>query len=117
MSDSYQAIYDAVRSRVSPCDVSSVLAEAARQAFDISFASEAVKQELCFAASEAARPSVLFRPELSVDGNAYCALYGPDLVQGCAGFGDTPAAAMADFDKNWASMKAPTILVRQERSA
>lgn len=52
-------------------------------------------------------PHVLMRPELSVDGNMYCALYGPDLHSGCAGFGETPEAAMADFDKNWREMKAP----------
>jgi hypothetical protein len=52
------------------------------------------------------RPHVLMRPALSVDGNMYCALYGDDLVQGCAGFGPTAAAAMADFDANWSGQKA-----------
>jgi hypothetical protein len=47
------------------------------------------------------RPSAVFRPALSVDGNQYCALFGADLHSGVAGFGDTPEAAMADFDKNW----------------
>jgi hypothetical protein len=54
-------------------------------------------------------PHVLMRPILSVDGNMYCALYGADLVQGCAGFGETVAAAMADFDKNWREAKAPNL--------
>lgn len=60
--------------------------------------------------TEAARsaPHVLMRPALSLDGNMYCALYGEDLMNGCAGFGETPEAAMADFDKNWRSAKAPT---------
>lgn len=48
------------------------------------------------------RPSVLFRPRLSVDGNQWCALYGDNLQDGVAGFGDSPADAMFDFDKNWA---------------
>lgn len=48
---------------------------------------------------------VLMRPALSVDGKQWCALYGENLQDGCAGFGDTPAAAMADFDKNWTSQK------------
>lgn len=47
------------------------------------------------------RPSAVYRPTLSIDGNQYCALYGADLQSGVAGFGDTPDAAMADFDKNW----------------
>lgn len=53
------------------------------------------------------RPSVLMRPALSLDGDMYCALYGANLMEGCAGFGETAAAAMADFDKNWGSLKAP----------
>ena len=46
-------------------------------------------------------PSVLFRPRLSLDGNQWCALYGENLQEGVAGFGDSPEGAMADFDKNW----------------
>ncbi|HET6788177.1 MAG TPA: hypothetical protein VFH49_09460 [Aquabacterium sp.] len=53
------------------------------------------------AAIEAQRPSVLFRPSLSVDGNQWCALYGDNLQDGVAGFGDSPEAAMAGFDKAW----------------
>lgn len=52
--------------------------------------------------SELARaPHVLMRPSLSVDGNMWCALYGENLQDGLAGFGETPELAMADFDKNW----------------
>jgi len=53
------------------------------------------------------RPSVLYRPTISLDGNCYCALYGDDLMAGCAGFGETMADAMTDFDKNWMQQKAP----------
>jgi hypothetical protein len=53
-------------------------------------------------------PHVLLRPAISLDGNMYCVLYGEDLMSGCAGFGSTLAEAMADFDKNWVSAKAPT---------
>jgi hypothetical protein len=59
------------------------------------------------AALAAAAPHVLMRPRLFVDGNQYCALYGDDLVDGCAGFGDTPAAAMDAFDRAWATAKPP----------
>lgn len=52
-------------------------------------------------AYEHARPSVLFRPELMVDGNKWCALYGDNPQDGVAGFGDSPAEAMLDFDKHW----------------
>ena len=53
------------------------------------------------AAAHYERPSVLYRPKLSVDGNQWCALYGDDLRSGVAGFGDSPNDAMYDFDKNW----------------
>jgi hypothetical protein len=41
------------------------------------------------------------RPAIYPDGDMWCALYGEDLRNGVAGFGATPAAACADFDKNW----------------
>lgn len=50
-------------------------------------------------------PHVLMRPVIFPDGNQWCALYGEDLQQGVAGFGDTPAAAAMDFDANWMRQK------------
>ena len=47
--------------------------------------------------------SVMYRPVLSVDGDQWCALYGADLQSSVAGFGDSPAAAMCDFNRNWAT--------------
>jgi hypothetical protein len=110
MSDSYQAVYDAVRSRISPCDVGSMVSDAAFRAFDISFAREIVQQEICYAASQAARPSVLYSPTLSADGSMWCALLGDDLQIGIAGFGETPAEAMAAFDKAFLSDRTPTAI-------
>ncbi len=49
------------------------------------------------------RPSAIYRPSLHIDGNQWCALYGDNLQDGVAGFGDSPAAAMWDFDKAWAA--------------
>jgi hypothetical protein len=107
MSDTYQAVYDAVRSRISnPGDA---IERAAREAFDISWAVARVEDNLRGVASAWERPSVLFRPEISLDGNMYCALFGKDLMEGCAGFGETMEAAMWDFDKNWREQKAPHV--------
>jgi hypothetical protein len=53
------------------------------------------------AAARYERPSAVFRPRLSIDGNQWCALYGDNLQDGVAGFGDSPADAMWDFDRNW----------------
>ena len=55
------------------------------------------------AAAEHERPCVLFRPKLSLDGNQWCALYGENIQDGVAGFGDSPAHAMREFDKAWLS--------------
>ncbi len=53
------------------------------------------------AAWEYQRPSVVFKPELSKDGNMWCALLGANLQEGVAGFGTTPAKAMWAFDAAW----------------
>ena len=47
------------------------------------------------------RPSTIFRPVIALDGNKWCALYGDNPQEGIAGFGDSPADAMVDFDKQW----------------
>ncbi|MEG1654825.1 MAG: hypothetical protein RRZ38_15820 [Hafnia sp.] len=49
---------------------------------------------------EYSRPSAVFRPQLSQDGDAWLAIYG-DLPTGVVGCGESPAEAMADFDKKW----------------
>lgn len=53
------------------------------------------------AAMEKFRPSYLYRPRLTRDGNKWCALYGENLVDGVAGFGDSPDEAYREFDKAW----------------
>lgn len=59
------------------------------------------------AAQAAQLPSVLYRPRLMADGSMWCALYGDDLATGVAGFGETPAEAMHEFDKAWSTAKTP----------
>jgi len=61
---------------------------------------ESVRQD---AAHAALRPSTLYRPVLSIDGNKWCALYGTDLMNGVAGFGDSPADAYEAFDRAWSA--------------
>ncbi|WEM01112.1 MULTISPECIES: hypothetical protein [Delftia] len=102
MSDSYQPIYDAIRSRIGGCDVGQAVEMAIRSAFDnAGHLMACVAQEFSASAHEQQRPAVLFRPALSVDGNQWCALYGDNLQDGVAGFGNTPAEAMTDFDRQW----------------
>ena len=94
-----QEIYDAVRSKISGGDIGSVIEGVAREALDISFRAEIVSQEYITAAMEQQRPSVLFKPEITQDGDAWIALLGPDLAVGVVGVGQTPAEAMHDFDR------------------
>lgn len=108
MSDTYQAIYDAACRRIQGGNVSDAIESALRDAFGSAHSIMAsVAQYYSAAAEELARPSVVYRPTISIDGDQWSALYGDNLQEGVAGFGASPAEAMADFDKNWfAKLKA-----------
>jgi predicted RNase H-like HicB family nuclease len=99
MSDSYQAIYDAVRSRISNGDIGEAVLNAASRAFDISFFTARLQEQMYATAQEMQRPSAIFRPKLSIDGTSWCALLGADLETGLCAFGDTPSEAMTAFDQ------------------
>jgi len=108
--DTYQPIYDAVRSRIHSCDVGSIVERAAMQAFDTGNLVPLAQEAIGIITHAYDRPSAVYRPTISLDGNMYCALYGEDLMAGCAGFGETMDAAMADFDQNWWKQKAPKMV-------
>lgn len=55
--------------------------------------------------SEYERPCVVFKPRLTLDGNAWIACFGEDLQVGVVGTGNTPDAAMRDFDRAWYANK------------
>lgn len=76
---------------------------------DFSYQRAAMQDAIWEVAASMQRPSVLFRPAISMDGNMWCALYGDNLQDGVAGFGASVAEAMADFDKNWNSDQAHKI--------
>lgn len=46
-------------------------------------------------------PSAIYRQKVFRDGNSWCALYGDNIQEGVCGFGDTPAAAIYDFNQCW----------------
>ena len=98
MSDNYQAVYDAVKSSMP--NMNQLCSDIVAQ-FDFSHQAEIIKEDLLNIVSEQTRPSVLYRPSIQRDGNQWCALYGADLHDGVAGFGDSPAEAMAEFDNEW----------------
>lgn len=101
MSDSYQAIYDAARSKIRNGDVGQAVSEVARQMLDISHVTPLAIEAIGIIRYEMTRPSVLFRPRISLDGNKWCALYGENLQEGVAGFGNSPEAACCEFDNAW----------------
>lgn len=107
--DTYQPIYDAVRSRLSNGDIGQAVQSVMREAnlaHYVECAATLIGYEATKAAEAYAAPSAIYRPALTIDGNQWCALYGENLQDGVAGFGDTPAAAMLAFDHAWATCKA-----------
>lgn len=73
----------------------------------ICFAADMAKIAWQEAAWEQQRPSVVFKPALYPDGNMWCALFGDNLQEGVAGFGETPAKAMYAFDQAWMNELTP----------
>ena len=57
-------------------------------------------------------PHVYMRPRIYLDGDQWCALYGRDLQEGVAAFGDTPADACRAFDLTWKEL-TPELKLRQ----
>lgn len=104
MSDTYQAVFDAVRSKMANIDVGGAIEQSMRDAnipHYFEMAMHAAQQAAASIEEFHTAPSAIYRPAISIDGNQWCALYGDDLQCGVAGFGDTPEQAMADFDRNW----------------
>jgi len=66
------------------------------------------------AAYEQMRPSVVFKPSLSQDGDMWCALFGDNLQGGVAGFGETPAKAMWAFDTAWLHPTGSHVIPRKD---
>ena len=99
MSDVYQAAYDAIRARIGNCDIGTAV-ENAMCGANISFYFDQMMNAFDEQFYEHTRPSALFKPALSLAGIGWIAIYG-DLPTGVVGIGDSPAAAMRDFDNNW----------------
>ncbi len=98
---SYDAIYNGTRQALR-CDAERAIRDAVdTQIQGLSQAIIIIKDEYQITAIEQRRPSVIFRPSLTIDGNGWCALYGDNLQDGVAGYGATPDAAMRSFDEAW----------------
>jgi hypothetical protein len=100
MSEYQIEIYDAIRNRFSQFD-SQGLMDRIVSNFDCSMSIARIEEQFKMAAVCMQEASAIYRPKLSIDGNQWCALYGDNLQDGVAGFGDSPELAMVDFNKNW----------------
>jgi len=100
MGNTYQAIYDAVRSKISGFNAQELFDRIIRN-FDFSHHAKVVKRHIVTVTNEQKRPSVLFRPELKFDVDEWRAQYGKGVYEGVIGTGDSPDEAMRDFDEKW----------------
>ena len=104
MSDTYQPVFDAVRTSLRNTDIGQAVSDAV-VASGLSHCIGQIQTNFSIAIGDVqeamVRPSVLFRPSVYLDGNQWCALYGPNIQEGVCGFGDSPELAMSDFDKYW----------------
>jgi hypothetical protein len=100
MSNNYDAVYTAAYQAFRG-DYSWAFENACREGLDFSWQKERIVQAFNETLEEWQRPSVLYRPTLTIDGNQWCALYGLNLQDGVAGFGDSPAHACRNFDAAW----------------
>lgn len=98
--ETYQPIYDAVRSKIGNGDIGAAV-EAAMRDVNIAHYLSVIAENYRCAAAEQERPCVLFRPKVFIDGDQWCALYGENLQEGVSGFGASPAEAAAAFDAEW----------------
>lgn len=57
-------------------------------------------------------PTVLMRPAIFADGDMWCALYGENLQEGVAGFGETPEKAAINFDIAWLNQRTPAAMLK-----
>lgn len=114
MADTYSAIYEAVRSRISGGDIGGVVREVMRDAFDISYIKALAQEAVSIASYEYTRPSSIYRPKLYMEGDKWYAVHGHDnfifkgTVRGVTGCGNSPAEAYADFDREWNKKIAST---------
>ena len=65
----------------------------------VSHAATMVQHGILQTFSEYGAPSAIYRQKVFLDGDKWCVLYGDNLQDGVAGFGDSPAAAIWNFNE------------------
>lgn len=67
----------------------------------ICHAADMIKESIQQAVRCYEEPSAIHKPKVFQDGDQWCALYGDNIQEGVCGFGDSPAAAINDFNNCW----------------
>ena len=83
---------------MTPADSNMAMSEIAR-------AVDCMRYDFLCATAAWSTPTAIMRPTVEPDGNMWCALYGKNIQEGVAGFGETPQKACEDFDRNWHNQK------------
>jgi len=91
-----------------------MIVDVSHAAYMVQNAGHSASMAIVSAANQHARPSAVFKPSIYPDGTMWCALLGENLMEGVAGFGDTPEAAAIAFDKNWMTGKTPAAIAKAE---
>lgn len=78
---------------------------------DVSNDAYLARMAIVEAAAFTAAAHVRMRPSVFPDGTAWCCLYGDNLQEGVAGFGDTPEQACAAFDIAWSTGRTPAAIL------
>lgn len=97
-----------MRSKIGNGDIGAAVENAIRDA-NLSHYAEMAAENVRWAMAEYTLPSVMLRPKVFIDGSHWCALYGDNLQDGVAGFGDSPAKAMSEFDRAWLTPLTPNV--------
>lgn len=102
MSDPYQPIYDAVRSRLSHCNVNEAVENVVRDAFgNAGHQIACAFQNIDSYFHEYSTPFAVHKPRIAKDGDKWICCLGDNLQEGVVGIGDTPEKCAADFNANW----------------
>jgi hypothetical protein len=104
----YQPVYDATLQAARRVFGGGDATEAIERAVGNAFGNAHIAVAQCFGVieNELTRASRAMRPRVFIDGNLWCALYGDNLQDGVAGFGDSPELACIAFDAVWSKGKA-----------
>ncbi len=101
----YQAVYDAVRSRIPSVDIGEIVRQVAWSHFDVSIARDQLVKAAHIAIDDVrtamTAPSVVYKPKLYRDPGGISSRWSACYSGSVYGYGATPEEAMASFNLAW----------------